>query len=535
MAERVPVKDQGFRWGSNLWIAIGLATAAYVAIGLGVAAYDGTTGARHWHTRDDQMITQRVAFMIHEIARPYFNENEAVAANTSLTWPAILSIVYTVFDLSGGVVATILISIALTIASAGVAVTIVPPGPTRIVALAAILFTPGLLIYGPSGWEHIPQALLLTLAFADVLLKSERSGRLRVPTRALILASLSFLLRADSAPTILVIGLGWALTDRRLLRARTYVVGLLLLLIPAFYFAAMITIYGEPVPNTVYLKVGGLAEGIVRGLRYIRQIEYSGHVPILLGVAAVFALVTRGGLPGLWLILTAAAVHTAFVIVLGGDAFYHGRFFLIYVPILTVAVAAIPARRFPSHPWRAAIGSGLLLACFLYLAGAPLKTLAGVRLAVTPPSERQNNYAQQIRVATEIKTRLEPSDGSIGLHFLGIGYHLPRFHVTDFLGKAEPVIARSEPRPGPVGHNKWDYAYAFDAYDIAAVPIHEKTVVRVEASNYTRDPHRLWVFWEDAVVEMKTRGYVFIDPVRFGNPPGGFGLYIRPDLAPRFQ
>lgn len=527
------IAKQGANFG--YWIVIAVAAAAYVAMGIGIAAYDSGAGDLHWHTLDDAMINQRVAFMIHEIARPYFNEGEAVAATTSLVWPAIISVFYVVVDHGGAVVANILLSIALTIASAGVAVTIVPAGIARNMALIAILCAPGFVFFGPSGWEHIPQAFLLTLAFAYILRESDRGGRLCVPTRAVVLAAISFLLRGDSAITILVIGLAWAFTDHRYRRPGTYLTALFLLSVPLLYFGAMMAFYGEPVPNTVHLKVGGIAEGLMRGLSYLHDLRHSGHVPILLMAVAGFALFMRRGMPGLWLVLCAASLHVGFVVLVGGDVFGYGRFFLIYLPILTAAVVAVPVRRYRNKPWLPVVGVGLLLATCLYLTGATALIENKVRLALVPLAERQNEYAQQIRISAEIKNRLKPSDGSIGLHYLGIGYHLPKFHIADFLGKAEPNIARSTPRFGPVGHNKWDYRYIFETYNIAAAPMPQDAIVRVEDPTYRRTLRPYLLYWEDGVVEMKSRGYVFIPPSRFGNAPGGFGLYVRPDLALRFR
>ena len=55
-----------------------------------------------------------------------------------------------------------------------------------------------------------------------------------------------------------------------------------------------------------------------------------------------------------------------------------------------------------------------------------------------------------------MEKNLEPTDGSIGLYWLGIGYHLPSFEIADFLGKADELIASQPVKWGPPGHNKWN-------------------------------------------------------------------------------
>ena len=81
---------------------------------------------------------------------------------------------------------------------------------------------------------------------------------------------------------------------------------------------------------------------------------------------------------------------------------------------------------------------------------------------------QESSIRSQIILADKIKKNLEPSDGSIGLHYLGISYHLPDFHVVDFLGKANEHIAKSNYKNLLIGHNKWDYSYAFKNFNIAA-------------------------------------------------------------------
>jgi hypothetical protein len=54
-----------------------------------------------------------------------------------------------------------------------------------------------------------------------------------------------------------------------------------------------------------------------------------------------------------------------------------------------------------------------------------------------------------------------PPGALIGVFTAGVvPYYLPEQRFHDFLGKSDRRIARSPAKPGPPGHNKWDYGYS---------------------------------------------------------------------------
>lgn len=134
--------------------------------------------------------------------------------------------------------------------------------------------------------------------------------------------------------------------------------------------------YGSPVPNTFYAKIGGIP--LARGLGYVANFWRDGSMFLLLPIA--LALPRSGGArlqTGFALLLSVYAV------LVGGDAFHHGRFLLPALPLLAAAaVSGVDAT------WRANPNFGLLLATTLLAAilwplfgAASTSVLAGAALA----------------------------------------------------------------------------------------------------------------------------------------------------------
>ena len=62
---------------------------------------------------------------------------------------------------------------------------------------------------------------------------------------------------------------------------------------------------------------------------------------------------------------------------------------------------------------------------------------------------------EQLVISKYIRNKFIPSDGAIGLFYLGtVSFYLPNFEVADFLGKANEDIAKTPVKWGPPGHNK---------------------------------------------------------------------------------
>lgn len=485
-----------------------------VSMALGLTLYRLThipeTGL--YHLNDDQMITMRVAYMIATEGVPYYNSDEAVAANTSLFWPYMLSPLFT-FGL-GLERAVHTLFILSTAAYCTVAVWVAWQLQDWLARASVVLFlvlSGSALNYAGSGWEHVPQTVFTTIGLV-VLLRDPTLGNLTVAFYAFAAA---FLMRPDVALIIAYLFLAGVgiLSGRE--RTRFILICLPALLFPAAYLGGMFAAYGDVVPNTWYLKRPDGGDTLLEGLRYVVDPRRSGLVPLFFLISLVFwHRVGAGGR----LVLGAIAIQLAYTIWVGGDFSRAGRFFLFLLPVATLIVVS----RF------AAIGKVRLILAAACLAGAA--SLYDTQDRVVRWT--REHLVSQLGLIALIKEAVPPAEGSIGLHTLGLGYHLPEHHIVDFLGKADPVIARSQRRWGIVAHDKWDYEHSFSSSPIAAIPVHHGTLRRVERApdaDYETERHTYMA--PMAAFALRSGDYVYLAP-RDLCRGGSFGLLVRPLLAP---
>ncbi|WP_112321235.1 hypothetical protein [Oceanibium sediminis] len=475
------------------------------------------------HLEDDNMITLRVAQVMHETGRPYFNPGEPVAANTSLFWPILMSPLFGLLppEVVPGVL--FMLSCVMSVLSATLAASLVRPAVAQVLVFAAVLLSPGFIKYGGSGWEHIPQTLVVTFGFWLILRNSARTSWR--DAAGFLAVSLGFAFRLDAA--VLVAGV-WGLFVLRHGRAHPVRVGaisLFALLLPALYLVLMLRYYGDVVPNTFYLKESGPGE-IGQGLRYLATPRLAGLGPVLVAAAALLWLRKPGAKGADLAVSLVLLAYVAAMSLSGGDIFSAGRFFLVVLPVAT----ALVVRAMEGAALQGAVAAAIL-AGGIATGGAPnWRGPIDTRTAESGPA---NKMASHVALTQLIADRLSPQDGSIGLHRLGMGYHLPDFHIVDFLGKAEPHIARTAPQRGPKGHNKWDYDHAFATYDIAAAPfpMSEADLLQYE----DLPPHNwmyLWIFGRKLLTDPE---YVLLSPEALGGSQTDWGLFVRTDLAARMK
>lgn len=463
------------------------------------------------HLRDDQMISLRVARMLWLHGVPYFNPGEAVAANTSLFWMYPLSLIFAVEpDPERAVLLVYLIS-SLAWAALAVWVAAQQPGLAAQAAIVLLIaFSTPALFYAGTGWEHVPQTVLITLGFLRLLKGPSLAGWLW----CFWLAALSFLVRPDSAPTIAAIFVAGAAQLQGPERRRFVLLCLPALAFPAAYLAAMQHWYGDLVPNTWHLKDAAGGGRLLGGLGYLLDPRQSGPAPALWALAMLSW--RRLDAPSR-VVLAAFALHAAYVAWVGGDVLGNGRFLLPYLPVLALIAVRLAARA--GRPGVALVGAAAV-------AALSITTLGSEKVQISRAS-----HISQMRLAHLIARAIPPDAGPVALHFLGVGYHLPEFTIVDFLGKADPVVARSAPKPGAIGHNKWNYDHSF-ARDPVAVPIPHAYVEQVAANpeeDYASDRAS---FWHAAVAKAHATGrYDYLAPGELCID-GTFGLFVRSREAP---
>jgi hypothetical protein len=103
------------------------------------------------------------------------------------------------------------------------------------------------------------------------------------------------------------------------------------------YFAARWAYYGDPLPNTFYLKVGSTFDAVARGIQYLRSfVGDRFYIPVL----ALVAIWRARSLWSQWL-FAYAGLHIAFVVYVGGDFYAGHRFFLVLLPMLALSLGSL--------------------------------------------------------------------------------------------------------------------------------------------------------------------------------------------------
>jgi arabinofuranosyltransferase len=341
-----------------------------------------------------------------------------------------------------------------------------------------LAFLCGLSYYPLAYWSLLGMetgllAVLLSLSVLLALGYAEEPG----PARGLLLSAslgLAFLTRPDAAVFALPL-FAYAFFGGR---KRVPAPQLLALVGP---FALIVAgqelfrwgYYGELVPNTYTLKMTGvpLLDRIENGANFVAPFLTEVRVPLVLaGVALLFDF--RKGKLLLAGVFAAAVLYQVWV---GGDAWNYWRFLSPAVPLVLVlaarevfgAVASVSDaawfRRYfmrnPVVPSRHVPGLVVALAVLAVLFVANFRFMPEITLR---ERSREVEFSQRrVNVALALE-RLTTPDATIGRFGAGtVPYYAGR-PAIDFLGKADPRIARLAPdlshfRPG---HNKYDLEYS---------------------------------------------------------------------------
>ena len=241
--------------------------------------------------------------------------------------------------------------------------------------------------------------------------------------------------------------------------------------------------YGELLPNTYYLKVIGVSlfDRIYRGLAVFGQFLW---VPGWVFFLLPFLLLALWPSHANWLLLALIAGQAAYSIYVGGDAWEHkggaNRFIAIAMPLFfTLFVVTLNQLRealvkLGQQKWLPKL-SQAILALFVVVSLFNFNTLRENfslekwTLQFDPPifvagTQRYTELGLTLKSITE-----EPA--TIAVATAGNIVYFAERSAIDLLGKADKVIARSQPhanngvlnnvedifRPG---HNKWDYEYS---------------------------------------------------------------------------
>ena len=215
----------------------------------------------------------------------------------------------------------------------------------RLAAVTLTAFYYPIVFWTLRGMEVALAALEVSLAALLVLKLRERfSGRI-LALLALTMA-LALLTRDDLiVPCVVIAGFGVLTAGVHRRRAALALFGTLIAVF-AGHMAARLAYYGDPLPNTYYLKVSGVPIGLRLG-RGVLVVAYSAltnlYAPLILA-AAYLVQSRRIRQAGVWLLVVVIAAQCAYCVVVGGDAWENYRFpdrFLCTVAPLLLVLASV--------------------------------------------------------------------------------------------------------------------------------------------------------------------------------------------------
>lgn len=344
-------------------------------------------------------------------------------------------------------------------------------------------------LYGPLNIWSLQGSdaglLALVLLVALVGLVRSRNAGLPTPLRVYGLLAIGVVIRQDFS---LVVGLVIAyefLTARGADRWKRAVPGgLSLVLVWAGLLLFGQWYYGDPLPNTYYLKATGNPRDLVlmSGLSQLGDV-FSGRGLIVLGLLAGYAsFLLRHERRDLFVLLLAliAAFHAYYVWV-GGDwvVSHTSRYLVAVMPLWIVLLCGgawrlsewLREREFPQ-----ALAAFVFVAQLLAVAFSlnPAASVSEWHLRSVEPMYLEQNQ-DNVRFARSI-CRYTTPDTTIGLFWAGVpSYFCDRSYV-DLLGRADRHIAKLKVDHfrGP-GHAKWDWDYILNErkLDVIAVWVPE--------------------------------------------------------------
>jgi hypothetical protein len=227
--------------------------------------------------------------------------------------------------------------------------------------------------------------------------------------------------------------------------------------------------YGQPLPNTYYLKATGAPFDLMLA-RGLESLVSAGSLwpLLLLALAAivVFRRDSRALLCGS--MLAAIAVYNT---VVGGDWAdrYVSRFMVPALPMLFILCAGASARALTQLQLRFDRARGL--ACVTAVVFALLCLQVNPSpvwdewISVSKPTMWRAGNQENADLAFRLSELLVPSE-QVAVEWAGVLPYLRTGSALDVLGKNDAHIARVEMKPRPTrflpGHSKWDWDYVLD-------------------------------------------------------------------------
>jgi hypothetical protein len=507
------------------------------------------------HLADDVMISLRAGYMLRDTGRPTFNRTDLAQPSTSYVAPYLFAALLKVLPDNFAIAAYALLGLLAVGATAGCLFYFSKSSLNAAVLIAALLVTQTNFHFSLNGWDHLIQGLLM--AFATGLVLRGATGRFDAFIASIVIA-LGCLVRPDGAiiGASLLFVLYLTLPDIRRF--------LLQALLP-FCLVVFGTLwlnhlqFGHFTPTTAWLKVGA-APSLGYIVKYVLVNGIVSYTTLtFLALIGVFFFLFRSVLADRRsVVISAACLATALFALYNSDVFPGARMLWMPASVMAVTLSVLAP---PFFETGAARLEGLFRVSPIYgrmpkaVSVQKLATMFGLvvgllaisadgflrQAVVTADKVRGSQTAQQYVIMSWIRDHLTPTDGAIGLFYLGLGYHIPRFEVADFLGKADEAIADTRIKWGPPGHNKWDIDLTLDKWNpqaiVPAAPSDPNKPGALEEARKVVSARRSFAFVSELMINdriAKFYRYCYV-PGPQAEISDEWGFFVRADIVDRFR
>lgn len=467
--------------------------------------------------QDDVMITMRVSKFFLENLYTGFNLSDLSQPSTSYLLPIILSPLFFLPDNVALIIVSSLSVIVIIMITFILLNGFQKSSSLRYLLITIFLTNQTTLAFASSGWEIIFQTLFILLVW-KLTLDSSESIKLINYLLIGLLASIGFLIRSDSIFLLSGAAL-YILTSKRIKFILASAIAFLSPTMIYFYF--QMSWFGNVFPTTARLKANYLIDF---GYMFRYQISL-----IFSNSAALWVLVTM--IIGIVLLLMRRLDYKVSLILLSiflsftynfvvSDVFPYGR---MYLPTLAISILFIGHSLDRSLEHKNLNKSGysfIRIFTYIYLIFSLIINLrffaTDFLLTRIESLEKPVNLhptIEQYYLSRYISENIPQNDGAIGVMWLGTtGFYLIDYEIADFLGKADELIAITEVRSGPPGHNKWNTQLSFEKWNPAIVFSDIGTYNKIIADGCPIDFDYDWAFSDDILCSALNRGYIIHRP-----------------------
>ena len=342
----------------------------------------------------------------------------------------------------------------------------------------ALLLCSPYQIYALQGSDTVFVSLLLLAGCARLLPPQRTGGAGDYRIDGLLPLLFAVLVRPDASLFVAcATGVIAALPDSR---------GPRLALAPVFLLAAVwiglttfsLLYYGDPLPNTWYLKATGTPVSMMLASGFEQLASFAHYALPALVVAALFAprvlrdATDKSDTQRVFALLGSfVVVGIAYHLWVGGDWMrdYGSRHLVQQIPALIVLAAIgvaqlsrIAGARFeflagPATQAALSVGSLLVIGACLN-PQAPAREWFNREVPTLLHAENQGNFdrARFLAEATRPNT-------TVAAHWAGIGPYFAERESLDVLGRSDKHIARMQVDRFIAGHSKWDWNYVLES------------------------------------------------------------------------